>query len=124
MRVRSVLLHMALVWLGKGISLSVCLPVVINYPDIALAQSVRGLLDRSGGSSKSDSLVSFKRWTLISPRNGPSGDLFCLCRPSSAGTCRALAVGEQAGVGQPLTAPWGQICANYTTNYTVGCCAP
>lgn len=27
-----------------------------------------------------------------------------------------------ADVGQPLMAPWGQIFANYTTNYTVGCC--
>lgn len=32
--------------------------------------------------------------------------------------------GGKADVGRPLMAPWGQICANYTTNYTVGCCAP
>lgn len=45
------IIHMALVWLGK-VGFSLFLPVVINYTDIVLAQSARGLLDSFGGSSK------------------------------------------------------------------------
>lgn len=44
-------MHMAPVWLGK-VNFSFVLPVVINYTDIVLAQSARGLLDSFGGSSK------------------------------------------------------------------------
>lgn len=87
-------IHMALVWLGK-VDFSLFLPVVINYTDIVLAQSARGLLDSFGGSSK------VKLWSLISaldfniPLRGQSGALFCLCRLCSAGTHGALAEGEQ-----------------------------
>lgn len=111
--------------------------VVINYTDIALAQSARGLLDSFKGSSK------LTLWSLILaldfniPLSGPRGALFCLRRLCCAGTRWALVGGRwgaggwglggwrgAADVGQPLMAPRGQICANYTTNYTVGFCAP
>lgn len=45
------IIHMALVWLGK-VYFSLFLPVVINYTDIVLEQSARGLLDSFGSSSK------------------------------------------------------------------------
>lgn len=108
-------------WLRFGLA-----KVDINHTDIVLAGTERGLLDSFGSSSDS------RHWGLIpafdfnNPSRGPSGALLCLCHLRRATTCRVLEKSRveqgDADVGQPLMAPWGQISANYTTNYTVGCC--
>lgn len=108
-------------WLRFGLA-----KVSINHTDIVLAGTKRGLLDSFGSSS------DLRCWGLIpafdfnNPSHGPSGALLCLCHLCRATTYRVLEKSrvEQGGadVGQPLMAPWGQIFANYTTNYTVGCC--
>lgn len=71
--------------------------VVINYTDIALAQSAKGLLDSFRGSSK------LTLWSLILaldfniPLSGPRGALFCLHRLCCAGTRWALVGGRWGG---------------------------
>lgn len=100
--------------------------VVINYTDIVLAQSARGLLDSFRGSSK------LTLWSLTLaldfniPLSGPRRALSSvLCTDTLGSRRREMGGGGcAADVGQPLMAPRGQICANYTTNYTVGFCAP
>lgn len=87
---------MALLWLGSmDFSLFLFLPVVINYTDIVLAQSERGLLDSLGASSN---VILISAMDFNIPLQGPRvALLFCSASVCSAvlGHALVLAVGEQ-----------------------------